>query len=230
MDVRRAVFFARLTLALPSFISDCGLCGAVKAARSAASVRRCASLALYCEGFSLAITDPLETGEDVDVPLYHELDNQGDRAAAVIAAGFVDRSLQLAMEAEWGITSNTVRDRLFAGSKGALSSFSAKIEVGFAMSLFGPKTRGDLNLVRQIRNKFAHELRAITFSSAEIIALCDKLELSKSTPVPQGADPRRYRYVRLCKVVTWVFAVWNEELSKPSRDKSAPRPPLPTLP
>ena len=64
---------------------------------------------------------------DDATPIFHEIDNQSDRAAAVVAGSFVERALQIAIEAEWHIPSNTVRDRIFTGN-GPLATFSGKIE------------------------------------------------------------------------------------------------------
>src|SRR6266481_7946616 len=42
---------------------------------------------------------------DDATPIFHEIDNQSDRAAAVVAGSFVERALQIAIEAEWHIPS-----------------------------------------------------------------------------------------------------------------------------
>jgi DNA-binding MltR family transcriptional regulator len=56
--------------------------------------------------------------------------------------------------------------RLFNSEfRGPLSEFSARIKVGFAMYLFGRETRDDLEIIRRIRNLFAHQSTVLTFAT-----------------------------------------------------------------
>src|SRR6266446_1480816 len=127
---------------------------------------------------------------------------------------------------------NTVRDRIFTGN-GPLATFSGKIEVGFAMGIYGPRARRDRHRIRKIRNRFAHELNPITFDMPEMKELCESIELTQRTPIPdlsvRKITPQRYKYERACKSFVFVFGVRADELQKSWPDKSAPRPPLPTL-
>jgi hypothetical protein len=59
--------------------------------------------------------------------------------------------------------------------RGPLSDFASKIQVGYAMGLFGPKTKQDLGLIREIRNAFAHSLALISFDTKEIADVCHML-------------------------------------------------------
>jgi hypothetical protein len=161
--------------------------------------------------------------------IFHEIETQTDRSAAIVAGSFVEATLRAAIEAEWDIPSNSVRERIFKGYA-PLSSFSAKIEIGSVIGLFGPKTHGDLNRIRKIRNEFAHFLNPLSFATPHIARLCEQLQLRKEVPIPGGLEANRYRFVETCKATIFVFSIRVEELERPSRDKSTPRPPLPTLP
>jgi DNA-binding MltR family transcriptional regulator len=46
-----------------------------------------------------------------------------------------------------------------------LSSFNAKIRMGFALKLYGERTFHDLELLRELRNLFAHGKLAIDFNT-----------------------------------------------------------------
>jgi hypothetical protein len=161
--------------------------------------------------------------------IFQEIETQTDRSAAIIAATFVETTLRAAIETEWNIPSNSVRERIFKGYA-PLSSFSAKIEIGSVIGLFGPKTHGDLNLIRKIRNEFAHFLNPLSFKTPHVERLCEQLQLRKEMAVPDGSEVNRYRFVEACKTIIFVFSIRVEELEHPSRDRSAPRPSLPTLP
>src|SRR5262245_64431751 len=58
-------------------------------------------------------------------------------------------------------------DRIFAN--GPLSRFAAKIAVAYGFGLIDDGLYDDLMVIREIRNKFAHTLNKITFSSPDII-------------------------------------------------------------
>ena len=49
-----------------------------------------------------------------------------------------------------------------------LSTFSAKIRMGFAMKLYGERTFDDLELLKKLRNLFAHGRLAIDFNTPEV--------------------------------------------------------------
>lgn len=51
----------------------------------------------------------------------------------------------------------TLHKRLFRHN-GPLSTFSARLDMAFALYLIGEKTRHDLDIIRDIRNDFAHDL------------------------------------------------------------------------
>jgi DNA-binding MltR family transcriptional regulator len=54
------------------------------------------------------------------------------------------------------------------GPNQPLSSFSAKIRMGFALKLYGELTFHDLELLRKLRNLFAHGRLAIDFNTPEV--------------------------------------------------------------
>lgn len=83
------------------------------------------------------------------------------------------------------------------GEGSPLGDFAAKIKIGFAFGVFGPRTRNDLNLIRQIRNAFAHARRPITFTTPEIAKTCSRLETPDRFPnefpliAPHASEMRR---------------------------------------
>jgi hypothetical protein len=113
------------------------------------------------------------TGEDIEQALL-ELATDGPRGAAVLGAALVEDVLQGCIEGRFVELSAVERDHLFSGT-GPLSSFSAKTKLGFAMGIFGPRTRDDLDSVREIRNALAHAKRLFTFETPAIAAALRRL-------------------------------------------------------
>jgi hypothetical protein len=72
--------------------------------------------------------------------------------------------------------SNNLAKRLFE-FEGPIGTFASKIDLGFALSIYGRKTNHDLGLVRLIRNEFAHCRLPLRFQMAEVTDVCSHLQL-----------------------------------------------------
>jgi hypothetical protein len=101
-----------------------------------------------------------------------EIDKQTDRGAAIVAATVLDNILENLIAARLIIPSPKHKKALF-GQYAPLSSFSAKIELGFALGLYDTERRASLDLIRDVRNKFAHRLEATGFDNPKIAAIIE---------------------------------------------------------
>jgi Mannitol repressor len=99
--------------------------------------------------------------------LFQSMQMDGPRGCAVVASAMVEDVLDGAILYRCVNLSKDERSRLFDAS-GPLSTFSSKIAIAYAFGIIGPKTRHDLNLLREIRNAFAHAMRTITFDTQEV--------------------------------------------------------------
>jgi|ERR1700733_1757830 hypothetical protein len=111
------------------------------------------------------------TQSDIEA-LENELYNAPDRAAAIVMASMVEKALRR-------LLSNNMREEKSTGKlfkfPGVLSSFSAKINVAYAFKLFGEKTKKELNIIRDLRNQFAHSRLPIEFTTPVVKRCCDEL-------------------------------------------------------
>ncbi len=95
------------------------------------------------------------TGEPTQADLQAleaELYDGPDRGAAVVLASLVERSLERLLRNN--MRSDGVNSLFKYGSP--LGDFGSKIQIGYALNLFGAQTRKDLNIIRHLRNQFAH--------------------------------------------------------------------------
>jgi hypothetical protein len=60
--------------------------------------------------------------------------------------------------------------------RGPAGDFASKILIGYAFNWYGPDTRHDLDLVRLIRNEFAHSRVSFGFTTAPVEAVCRHLK------------------------------------------------------
>jgi hypothetical protein len=59
---------------------------------------------------------------------------------------------------------------------GALSTFYGNIHLAFALDLINQAVRDDLEIIRRVRNQFAHSVLPLTFQTAEISLEIHKLK------------------------------------------------------
>lgn len=84
------------------------------------------------------------SSEDITEAL-KELQTDGPRGTAVLAAALLEDVLQLAILSKMRILKPDEEDRLFVG-QGPLATLSTKIQIGYALSIYGPKTCHDLDV------------------------------------------------------------------------------------
>lgn len=104
-----------------------------------------------------------------------------DRAAALIAAQFVEYAAQQAIESH--LAEGFDQKELFDGPGAPLGTLSAKIAMADGLGIVSDRDREDLDTIRNIRNAFAHSMTHIAFTSAEVVALCARLNGSQLAPI-----------------------------------------------
>jgi hypothetical protein len=105
-----------------------------------------------------------------------ELYGASDRASTVMYASFTESALEALLRSKVrpAYSADDMR-RLFEFS-GILGSFGAKITAAYAFNWFGPETRNDLDLIRLLRNEFAHSRKSFGFTDPPVAAVCAHLK------------------------------------------------------
>ena len=112
-----------------------------------------------------------------------------DRAAAIMAAAFVEDALFRVMDRR--------------------ASFRSMIETGFERGLYKGLIKDDLHVIRCVRNAFAHVIRPITFDTPEVIIEVGKLQFPTWNQMTGGlafglarqGNPHREIYTNVCRVL-----------------------------
>jgi DNA-binding MltR family transcriptional regulator len=146
------------------------------------------------------------TEDTYDLVLIAEIQRQTDRAAGLIAAEFVSERLKHAI-ATLFLHAWPKRDEDLFSHRGPFADFSARIATAHAFGIIGSQTHHDLNLVRHVRNEFAHKLMPLDFASASIASRCSELKLPEEVKGPFRPPPYnritepRDRYLFVCSYV-----------------------------
>lgn len=104
------------------------------------------------------------------------LTERNERSAVLISVSLLEGMLQKALITKLILPEKEGLNDLF-GSTAPLRAFSAKIKMGFALGLYGPQTRADLDAIREVRNAFAHSMTPIDFDTPEIINVCNRIKI-----------------------------------------------------
>jgi DNA-binding MltR family transcriptional regulator len=107
----------------------------------------------------------------------------GDRiisGGVLSLGGRLDTALKKALLEKMRPTiSNRLKASLFEGY-GPLSTFGAKIDMAFALSILDEDLYSNLKVIKEIRNKFAHPrvplMEAMTFENDDMIKICKKFK------------------------------------------------------
>ena len=140
------------------------------------------------------IREVVERAYDEIAAYYTELEGESDRAASILAAAHFEGRLRRAILTKFVPVNKDFEQRVFT-NYGPLSTFSGKIDIGFALGLYDNRIRKGLHTIRRIRNQFAHAAKPISFSHEEIAAMSRKLG-PKANIDPKDLRKRYIAYLR----------------------------------
>jgi hypothetical protein len=156
-----------------------------------------------------------EEGEAIKL-LDIELQRASDRAVAILAGSIVEARLTAFLKSQVQDDGKTWEARTH--SSAPLGSFAVKIDIAFLFRLITKAAHVDLTNIKDIRNRFAHDLDLAGFNNQGIAAKCGNLKLVETyvidSPTKEGMpwftfpplDDRRF-------LIGGINA--NEELTEP---------------
>jgi Mannitol repressor len=106
-------------------------------------------------------------------------ERETDRSAVLLSTSFLDNKLEEGIRVF--LVDDDIVNKLFEGYA-PLSTFSAKIDLAFAIGLISKETRQDLHTIRRIRNHFAHRWEDLQFDKQPISDLCSNILAIKTLP------------------------------------------------
>jgi hypothetical protein len=112
-----------------------------------------------------------EPAEEERAEIADDIRNAHDRAAGIILGSLVEMYLQELLLAYLP----NAGPEIFSQSNGPLTDFYAKNHLAFAMGIIPEALLKDLEVVRRVRNVFAHAVAPVRFSDPPITAECQKM-------------------------------------------------------
>lgn len=119
-----------------------------------------------------------------------EFQKESDRGTALVGAALLGARLERILRNHF-ITGKSANELLNGGSA-PLASFSARIKCCHALGLITDNEKQDIDIIRAIRNAFAHQEHGLSFESSKIAGLCSSLlsRLSGSLEETMPYTPR----------------------------------------
>lgn len=135
----------------------------------------------------------------------HAFHNESDRGAALLAGSFVEHSLGTYLRSK--MVNPEKANELFDGA-GPLATFSQRIAIGYAFGFLPEEQKIDLELIRRIRNHFAHHPMETSFQTSEIQQRASQLStFSNDTDYWPSDRQHRYAYLIACGLLCAFFEV-----------------------
>ncbi|WP_140420508.1 hypothetical protein [Novosphingobium sp. B 225] len=130
----------------------------------------------------------------------------GDRVSALIGAALVEDALVESIKAF--LVYDEPKAALFYDQGAPFGTFSNRIVAARAMGLLTEREQQDLDLIRDLRNQFAHALQPIGFGDEGIQMVCDKLADYEYPDMPKGREvsSHRLKYEMACCGI-WVLVM-----------------------
>lgn len=166
--------------------------------------------------------DGLEEAAGVAIPgallrMRRTLSLETDRGCALVAAAYLDHELGKLLRAFFVDDPSTADE--FLGNNRPLGTFSSRIQACLLLGLLRKDQCRDLDLIRKIRNEFAHLSERLSFESPQIRDRCK----SFSTKLSSVHIEPRHRFMGVVTRLSTAIHFSTEEIER--RKEPAPSPP-----
>jgi hypothetical protein len=97
-----------------------------------------------------------------------EIKQSSDRAACILMSAMVERHLERSILLRLMIPGGDDKTSALFERDGALSTFYGNTHLAYALDLITSEMKSDLDIIRRVRNAFAHSQLPVSFQSQEI--------------------------------------------------------------
>ena len=131
-----------------------------------------------------------------------ELQRESDRGLPLVGAALIDELLQETLRSFFieGKTS----DKLLDEATGPLSTYSSRSKTCYALGLINDYEHSEIEMIRRIRDEFAHAKHGKSFSDDRIRSFCSNLKSN----LPEGYPTEDPRFRFLSAVVAVVLRLY----------------------
>lgn len=145
-----------------------------------------------------------------------DVDIMSDRAGVIAMVALFEDAFADQIRSRLVPLSKTIDDDVF-GDRGPLGTLSAKIDIGFALGMYGKETKSNLHNIRRIRNLFAHRHEAKDFDHPRVMELSNNLKDVYQWQSQQSDEGRRKLHSIIIKILLGLsLGAANDRPSSPA--------------
>ena len=139
--------------------------------------------------------------EEIDRRRLHfieALGKESDRGCVLVGAAVLDEALEQLLRAQMPMEKRLIKeivDPLFK-HPGPFSSFWSRIRTGYALGYLSAETFHDLEVIREVRNRFAHQYGPADLQEATITVLIGSLKAADAGLKYVDSSGERARTIR----------------------------------
>jgi mannitol operon repressor len=142
-----------------------------------------------------------------------EFQNETDRGAALVGAALIDDRLDRLLRSH--LCDCKATSELLDGGMAPIGSLSARIRLAHALGLIADHERAECDVIRKVRNAFAHRMHGLTFAAQDVNDLCQTLRANTPDSARFGGNARQ---LFINSVILTSLALWyRPEYAKPFR-------------
>lgn len=134
-----------------------------------------------------------------------EFQAETDRGAALVGVALLDKQLHDLLRSH--LLDKKESLELLEGGSAPLGTFSARIKASYCLGLLTDLEHRELQLIRKVRNEFAHQTHGLTFQNEKIASLCGNL-LDRMPDAKENGIERPIRVKFIDSVLFTSLALW----------------------
>jgi DNA-binding MltR family transcriptional regulator len=124
-----------------------------------------------------------------------EFKGESDRGCALLGAALLEEYLRQLLKV-FMVNESSEVEELISEQNSPLGSFYARTRAAFCLGLISPGTRSDLDIIRRVRNEFAHGLHGLSFDDTSISDRCKNLKYPNMWRLGPGiANSARLQFI-----------------------------------
>lgn len=143
--------------------------------------------------------------------LLSSISEMDSRAAVLIITSILDHMMESAISLFFVDLSEKKFTSVFRSGRAPFSDLSSKIIISNALGILDDDAVVQLQMIRRIRNAFAHTVRMIDFDSPVIADECNKLDPSKVSRKPFDAVSPKEKFIGTATLIGMVIARFTKE-------------------
>ena len=118
-----------------------------------------------------------------------EFQEETDRGAALVGAALIDERIKRLLNSHFVECKQS--KEIINGSNAPLGTLNARVKLAYCLGLITEFEYKEIEVVRKVRNEFAHKVHGLTFNDQKVHDLCQNLMANTPDGKRFEGDPRQ---------------------------------------